>query len=239
MSGIKIKGLNLAYEDKKIFENFDVEFGDGKISVLLGESGVGKSTLLNAVASLLPYEGQIEKCGEVSYIFQKDRLIPNISVFENLELVLRSIEKDKAKRREKIKKMLEVLEISELSGKFPSEISGGELQRVAMARAYLYPAEILLADEPFKALDFALKARLLKELLKLNDREGRTVVFVTHDIDECLMLADEYFVLGGSPAEIVLSGKIEIAKAERRLGSAELAGEREKLLNFIGESTIK
>ncbi len=239
MSGVKITGLNLAYEDKKIFENFDIGFGGVKISVLLGESGVGKSTLLNAIASLLPYEGQIEKSGEVSYIFQKDRLIPNISVFENLELVLRSIEKDKAKRREKIKKMLEVLEISELSGKFPSEISGGELQRVAMARAYLYPAEILLADEPFKALDFALKARLLKELLKLNDKEGRTVVFVTHDIDECLFLADEYFVLGGSPAEIALRGEIDIPKSERRLGSAELMEEREKLLNFIGEVAIK
>jgi len=169
MSDVKIENLKVAYGDNVIFDGFSVDFAEHKISVVLGGSGVGKSTLLNAVAGLLPYGGEIDACGaEASYIFQNDRLIPSITVYKNLDLILRGICKDKAERRRRIENMLAALEISELAGKLPRNLSGGQAQRVAMARAYLYPSGVLLLDEPFKALDTALKTRLIKQLIALH-----------------------------------------------------------------------
>ena len=98
---LTVKNLSVTFGDKKIFENFSYVFKEGEITCVLGESGIGKSTLLNCVASVIPYKGEIDKDGGVSYIFQEDRLVPTLSVFKNLELVLKGVDKDKsrAKRR--------------------------------------------------------------------------------------------------------------------------------------------
>lgn len=237
MSGILIKNLGVKYDDKVIFDSFNLELAEGKISVVLGGSGVGKTTLLNAIAGLKTYSGSIETDdAKISYIFQKDRLIPTISVFKNLDLILRSQIADKKARREKIENMLKLLEISDIENKLPTEISGGQAQRVAMARAYLFESKILLLDEPFKALDTALKARLLKALVELNEKSPRTIVFVTHAIDECLLVADEYFVLGkgeNEAVEVVAEGEVTSDKKERSLKDEALAEVREKLLTAL------
>lgn len=105
MKDVIIKNFTCGYEQKTVFENFGVTFGQGKINVVLGGSGVGKTTLLNALAGLKTYEGSIEGCEDgVSYIFQKDRLIPSISVYKNLDLVLKGIVKDKNERKSRIEK---------------------------------------------------------------------------------------------------------------------------------------
>ncbi len=234
MPEVTVKKLRVAYGDNVVFNDFDICFEDKKINVILGGSGVGKSTLLNAIAGLVEYDGDIETGGSaISYIFQKDRLIPSISVYKNLDLVLRAVFKDKPDRKRRICDMLELLEISHLSGKLPSALSGGEIQRVAMARAYLYPSEILLLDEPFKALDIALKSKLIKEFIKLYEAQKRTVIFVTHAIDECLLLADKYFVFDGNPVSIKHEGEINIEKNDRSLDDAELAPVREELLKCL------
>ena len=237
MSGILLEDLGVKYGDKVIFDGFNLELKEHKISVILGGSGVGKTTLLNAIAGLKDYSGSIETDGEgISYIFQKDRLIPTISVFKNLDLILRSQINDKKTRREKIENMLSLLEIEDIRDKLPTEISGGQQQRVAMARAYLYSSGILLLDEPFKALDTALKSRLLEALVALNEKSPRTIVFVTHAIDECLLTADEYFVLGKGDddvVQVVASGVIESDKQSRSLKDEDLAEVREKLLTAL------
>lgn len=243
MSGIIIKNLKVRYDEKVIFDNFNLELAENKISVILGGSGVGKTTLLNAIAGLKAYEGSIEReDGGISYIFQKDRLIPTISVFKNLDLILRSQINDKKERREKIENMLSLLEIEDIQNKLPTEISGGQAQRVAMARAYLYESKVLLLDEPFKALDTALKQRLLKALIELNEKSPRTIVFVTHAIDECLLVADEYFVLGKPQTQseevqiavqVVERGEIQSDKKARSLADEDLAEVREKLLKAL------
>lgn len=231
MKNVKIENLSVRYGDLVVFDGFSAEFEEGKINVILGGSGVGKTTLANAVAGLVPHAGTVVGADcKKSYIFQKDRLIPSISVYKNLDLILRRIVKDKAERKEKIEKMLETLEISDCKNKRPDEISGGQAQRVALVRAYLYPGEILIMDEPFKALDTALKARLIKNLIDLNETSPRTVLFVTHAIDECLLCADRYFVLGGKPADIIASGCIDKPSKDRSLTDEELADVRRDLL---------
>lgn len=234
MRDICVKNLTCSYEQKAIFDNFDITFEQGKINVILGGSGVGKTTLLNAVAGIKSYEGQIEGCeGGVSYIFQKDRLIPSISVYKNLDLILKGVVKDKAERKRMIEQTAVDLEISDVLKSLPSEISGGQAQRVSMARAFLYPSDVMLLDEPFKALDTALKTRLIKQFAALQEKKNKTVVFVTHAIDECLLLADDYFVFDDAPVKIVLQGKINSKKSERKLTDKALEETRNLLLQAI------
>lgn len=234
MRDICVKNLTCSYEQKTIFDNFDVTFEQGKINVILGGNGVGKTTLLNAIAGIKSYEGQIEGCeGGVSYIFQKDRLIPSISVYKNLDLILKGVVKDKAERKRMIEQTAVDLEISDVLKSLPSEISGGQAQRVSMARAFLYPSDVMLLDEPFKALDTALKTRLIKQFAALQEKKNKTVVFVTHAIDECLLLADDYFVFDDAPVKIVLQGKINSKKSERKLTDKALEETRNSLLQAI------
>lgn len=234
MRDICVKNLTCSYEQKTIFDNFDVTFEQGKINVILGGSGVGKTTLLNAIAGIKSYEGQIEGCeGGVSYIFQKDMLIPSISVYKNLDLILKGVVKDKAERKRMIEQTAVDLEIFDVLKSLPSEISGGQAQRVSMARAFLYPSDVMLLDEPFKALDTALKTRLIKQFAALQEKKNKTVVFVTHAIDECLLLADDYFVFDDAPVKIVLQGKINSKKSERKLTDKALEETRNSLLQAI------
>lgn len=234
MRDICVKNLTCSYEQKTIFDNFDVTFEQGKINVILGGSGVGKTTLLNAITGIKSYEGQIEGCeGGVSYIFQKDRLIPSISVYKNLDLILKGVVKDKAERKRMIEQTAVDLEIFDVLKSLPSEISGGQAQRVSMARAFLYPSDVMLLDEPFKALDTALKTRLIKQFAALQEKKNKTVVFVTHAIDECLLLADDYFVFDDAPVKIVLQGKINSKKSERKLTDKALEETRNSLLQAI------
>lgn len=236
MKDIIIKNFSCSYEQKTIFQNFDVTFEQGKINVVLGGSGVGKTTLLNAMASLKSYEGSIEGCeGGVSYIFQKDRLIPSISVYKNLDLILKAVVKDKREREETIESTAEALEISDVLKSLPSEISGGQAQRASMARAFLFPSDVLLLDEPFKALDTSLKARLINKFVALQRQSKKTVVFVTHAIDECLLCADDYFVFAANPVQVVLKGSILSEKQERKLTDKNLEDTRNQLLKALSE----
>lgn len=234
MSEITIKNLSVKYDDLVVFDSFNATFEKGKINVILGGSGVGKSTLIGSIAGLVKHDGDIAGVdGGISLIFQKDRLIPSISVFKNLDLVLKGIFKDKEERKNRIDEMLKILEIEDCRDKRPTEISGGQAQRVALARAFLYPSEVLLMDEPFKALDTALRHRLFQWLFRLDEMSPKTIILVTHAIDECLLSADKYMVLGGKPATIVLEGRIDTDKKERKLTDQNLVAVRNQLLEAI------
>ncbi len=236
MSNVVVKNLNVRYEDKVIFDSFNIEFEEKKVNVILGSSGVGKTTILNSIASILPYEGSIEGLEDgVSYIFQKDRLIPTITIYKNLDLILKTKIKDKTERKEKILKMLSLLEIEDCAKKYVAEMSGGQIQRAAIARAFLYPSNVILLDEPFKALDTSLKSKLIKVLLELNRKEQKTVIFVTHAIDECLLAADNVYVFANNPVEIVYKTKIEKDAMQRSLIDPELDVIRKELLSIVAK----
>ncbi len=236
MSNVVVKNLNVRYEDKVIFDSFNIEFEEKKVNVILGSSGVGKTTILNSIAGILPYEGSIEGHEDgVSYIFQKDRLIPTITIYKNLDLILKTKIKDKTERKEKILKMLSLLEIEDCAKKYVTEMSGGQIQRAAIARAFLYPSNVILLDEPFKALDTSLKSKLIKVLLELHREEQKTVIFVTHAIDECLLAADNVYVFANNPVEIVYKTKIEKDAMQRSLIDPELDVIRKELLSIVAK----
>ena len=236
MSNVVIKNLKVSYEDKVIFDSFNVEFEENKVNVILGSSGVGKTTILNCIAGILPYDGSIEGHEDgVSYIFQKDRLIPTISIYKNLDLILKTKIKDKKERKEKILKMLSLLEIEDCAKKYTTEMSGGQIQRAAIARAFLYPSNVILLDEPFKALDTSLKSKLIKVLIELHKEERKTVIFVTHAIDECLLAADNVYVFANNPVEIIYNTKIEKDAMERTLIDPELDVVRKELLSIVAK----
>ena len=234
MKDIIFKNFSFSYPDKEIYKNFNTVFQGGKINVVLGASGVGKTTLLNALTGLSGFDGEIENMPKnVSYIFQSDRLVKTISVEKNLDFVLKNAIPDKTARKNAIYDMAKLLEISDVLKRLPTEISGGQAQRVQMARAFLYPSEVMLLDEPFKGLDVSLKTRLIKKFLELWGRDGRTVVLVTHDVYDALLMGDKVFVLSGSPADIVYETELTVEKSERNLTDAAVTKYRDEIVNKI------
>jgi len=213
---MKLTGIKKRYGENVVFDGFDFEFEEGKITALLGSSGCGKTTLLNIVSGLTDYEGQADTPERVSYIFQRQRLVPNLTVYGNLDYVLSDI-KDKNERKRVINEILDKIELTDYAEKYPSSLSGGMAQRVSLGRAFVYSAPIILMDEPFKELDVSLKKRIIKVFEKLYESDGRTVLFVTHDIDEALILADRIVVLekGG---KIALDEKIDVPRQDRNAG---------------------
>lgn len=187
---ITLKNINKSYGDIVVFKDFNIQLQQDKITCVLGKSGCGKTTLLNILAGVTTYDGQISGFdGKVSYIFQRERLLPNLTVRQNLQYVLKKDHYDK------IDGMLSALEISDKADCYPSQLSGGQAQRVSVARAFLYDSKLLLMDEPFGSLDTALKIRLIDAFFKVFDNRKRTVLFVTHDAEEACMLADRVVLL--------------------------------------------
>ena len=182
--------ISKSYGEKKVFENLELEIPEREILCVLGESGVGKTTLLNILAGLTDYTGEItDKPERVSYVFQEPRLLPNLTVADNLRFA--------GAREEELDETLLAVGLSEHKHKRPSALSGGEKQRVSLARAFLFHAPLLLLDEPFSSLDLSLKTRIWELLAKLWEKEKPTTVLVTHDLEEAWALGHTIVVLKG------------------------------------------
>ncbi|MGM9934153.1 MAG: ABC transporter ATP-binding protein [Clostridium sp.] len=201
---IYIKNLNKTYGKNKIFDNFNIEFDDEKVNCIVGESGCGKTTLLNIIAGLSDAE-QCEIYGvtsrDISYVFQEDRLIPWITIEENLEIALKKYY-DKNSLKEKIYEVLKLVGIEEIGDKYPHELSGGMKQRVNIARAFGKPSKVILMDEPFKSLDYKLKYTIINEFIEILKKEKRMVILVTHDLDEAVYFQGNIIVFGERPVSI-------------------------------------
>ena len=211
---IELTNVSLNYGETVVFDDFSIEFEENKINCVLGPSGCGKTTLLNLIA---------KKYGKVSYVFQEDRLIPQKTVRKNLEFVLQEIYKDKEELHGTVNNFLALAGLSETADMYPHHLSGGMKQRLSIIRAFSYPSEILLLDEPFKALDVTSRASLIKSFLDIHNTDSRTVVFVTHDIDEALLIGDEIFVFSNKPMTLSKKFTLESEKSDRKLYSDEIA----------------
>ncbi len=212
-----------------VFEDFSAEFQDGKVTAVLGPSGVGKSTLLNCIGRLTSFGGEIVGAGEVAYVFQDDRLIPHKTVYGNIEFTLP--EASKEEKASRIKSVLETVEMTDKASSFPEELSGGQKKRVSLARAFAAKKDVILLDEPFSSLDLALKSRISADFTTMLEREPKTVIFVTHDVDEALTLADEILVLNDGRISFEIS--VEEPRKGRDITGKHINEVRKKLYEAI------
>jgi NitT/TauT family transport system ATP-binding protein len=224
---LEIDGISKAFGEQPIFSSFSASFEENAVTILLGPSGCGKTSLLRMIAGLLPPDsGTIRGMdpASLSFVFQEPRLVPWLSVEDNVALAVRDSLKPLA-ARERALKFLGLVGLGDFARRKPRILSGGMRQRASLARAFCRPAALLLMDEPFQSLDLKLRLSLMDEFVKLWQEEPKTVVFVTHDIQEALYLGDEVLVLGGSPAEIVDRFSIRQCRGTRDLadpGMSEL-----------------
>ena len=179
--------------EKIVFDNFSAEFHNGKVTAIMGSSGIGKTTLLNCIAKLTDYDGEVEGVGSSAYVFQEDRLIPDKTVYDNIDFIMQTDNIEE--RRKRIKIALSVTELLPEAFKYPSELSGGQRKRVSLARAFASGRETMLLDEPLSSLDVGLKFRIFDVMKKLFKNPSKTVIMVTHDVDEALTLADEIVII--------------------------------------------
>jgi len=210
-----------------VLKDFSLEVASGSITALVGPSGCGKTTLLRLVGGLeKPDSGAVirdsHEEGPISYLFQEPRLLPWHTVLTNVELVLRNSIELRNHRLQRAMHFLEMVDLADFARFKPDELSGGMRQRVSIARAFAYPGKLMLLDEPFQSLDFPLRFALLKAFVALWSKDRRTTLFVTHDIPEALLIANEVVRLTHRPAQVADRIQIEISQEERSLGDERL-----------------
>jgi len=215
---LKIKNLVKSFTNEVIFKDFSMELEENKITCILGVSGIGKTTLLNIITGLISFDsGDLSdfKNKTFSYIFQEPRLLEWKTVFGNISFVL----KDKYAKRDILsitEKYIKLVELENFKNYYPSALSSGMEQRVSIARAFAFPSDILIMDEPFKSLDYKLKKLLIKAFIDLWKTDKRTVLFVTHDIEEASYLSNNIFILKETkPTNIVKTLKFNINLNDR------------------------
>jgi len=236
MSDIVLQNVSKSYGEKKVLSALNMTVREGKITSVLGVSGIGKSTLLNVLGGLTDYQGTISGIPkDISYLFQSAALAPNLTVAGNLDLVLRAKIADIAERKRLIAEALGEVGLANEADKYPYELSTGMAQRVSIARAFVYPSKLIMMDEPFRGLDIATKSKLIRYFLALWKKSGRTVLTVTHSVDEAVLLSDQIFVLGGSPAAVTESFSLASDKAVRKLSDQDIAEVFAKLYDIFDD----
>ena len=223
LPAINFENVALSFGGETIYAGLNFSVGRGEFVCLLGPSGCGKSTALRLIGDLLqPQAGQVlvgdktpaQAWQDVAFIFQSPRLAPWRNALDNVMLgaELRSGRAQARQHAARAADLLRLVGLADAARKYPSMLSGGERQRVAIARALMVEPSIVLMDEPFSALDPNTRRRLRAEIERIWQETGRTVVFVTHDIDEALVLADRIVLLSNKPTRVLESIPISAAR---------------------------
>lgn len=212
MNRLEARNITYSYDNKvNVIENIQLSVGEGEIVCLLGVSGGGKTTLFNVISGLnRPQQGEILLNGEditgvpgkISYMLQKDLLLPYRTIEANaaLPLIIRGL-----KKKEAIAKVNPYFAEFGLEGTqkmYPSELSGGMRQRAALLRTYMASNSVALLDEPFSALDTLTKSEMHRWFLNVMEKIDLSILFITHDIDEAILISDRIYLLGGKPGTI-------------------------------------
>jgi ABC-type sulfate/molybdate transport systems ATPase subunit len=222
-----VSAISLCRISNFILRNVDLDINQGELVVMVGPSGAGKTTLLNVIAGLIPYQGQVMFHGrsvnrlpphrrEVGYLFQDLLLFPHLTVEKNLLLAMGRLDLSHREKRARAEEILSLFRLGHLRARLPGDLSGGEKQRSALARAIASLPKILLLDEPFASLDFRTARYLRQEFKPLQKQLALTTLFVTHNLHEAQELADRIAVLRaghlervGRPDEIWFTGRGE------------------------------
>ena len=222
---LRAEQISKSYGSRKIIEDINIHLEKGELVSLLGLSGSGKTTLFQVLSGLsrpdsghvyLAGENVTEKPGKISYMLQKDLLLPHKKVIDNvtLPLIIRGAKKNKA--RETAAPYFAEFGLSGTEYQYPSQLSGGMRQRAALLRTYLGSEGVALLDEPFSALDMITKGQIHKWYLDVMSHIDLSTLFITHDIDEALVLSDRIYILTGSPGHIHHELKIPTPRNARK-----------------------
>lgn len=219
MSYLSIRGLHKSYGSTPIFSEIDCEIGKGEFITLLGPSGCGKSTLLRCIAGLTGVNGgQIILDGQdlvpltpqkrgIGMVFQSYALFPNMNVAQNVAFGLRMQKIKGSEAEQRVKQVLELVELNDFAERYPHQLSGGQCQRVALARSLVTRPRLLLLDEPLSALDARIRKHLREQIRSIQQELGLTTIFVTHDQEEALVMSDRIVLMNAG--KIVQSGNAE------------------------------
>ena len=249
MSVLQVKNVSKAFDDEQIISNISLELHAGEIVSLLGVSGGGKTTLFNIIAGLsAPDAGEVvlegetitSKPGKISYMLQKDLLLPHRTIVDNvaLPLIIRGMKKKEA--RKKASGYFEEFGLEGTEHKYPAQLSGGMKQRAALLRTYLFSEKVALLDEPFSALDMLTKGAVHQWYLDVMEKIQLSTLFITHDIDEAVLLSDRIYLLTGKPGTITKEIVIKEPKPRRKdfnLSEEFLHYKREIISHLEGAST--
>ena len=187
---IELSNVSVAYGDELVLENVSLSAQKGERIAIMGKSGSGKTTLINILAGLLPVKsGEIYTEGKIAYVFQEARLLPWLSALENILFVTQENEENIAKA----KQILKELDLGDDYNKLPNELSGGMQQRVSIARALIFGADIIILDEPFSALDIAMKEKVISLIKKYG--ENSIIITITHDISDAKAISDKIYYI--------------------------------------------
>jgi NitT/TauT family transport system ATP-binding protein len=215
---LTVRNLKKGYTQIPIFENFNLIIEEKKITCILGPSGIGKTTFLNVISGITNADsGDLSdfKGRNFSYIFQEPRLLRWKTVYGNISFVLKDLY-SKKETYQITNKYIDVVGLTKFRDYYPDNISGGMIQRVSIARAFAYPSEILIMDEPFKSLDMKLKKNLINSFINLWEIDRRTVIFVTHDVEEAAYIGNNIIILKDSmPTSIKKEVNIDLPQKER------------------------
>jgi NitT/TauT family transport system ATP-binding protein len=230
MRGLRKRFLDIARQEEVIaLDGIDLEIGDDEFLTVLGPSGCGKTTLLNIVASFESATGgEVRVDGEPvrkpgpdrGVVFQEYALFPWLTVQQNVEFGLRERGTPRSERKERVRRQIASVGLSGFERRYPHELSGGMRQRVALARVLVNDPKILLMDEPFAALDAQTRSMMQQELLGVWSAERRTAIFITHNIEEAVLLGDRVVVMTARPGRIKEIVAIELPRP-RDVTSAE------------------
>ncbi|MDD4334134.1 MAG: ABC transporter ATP-binding protein [Desulfotomaculaceae bacterium] len=219
----------------RVLHNFSLPAKKNEITCIIGPSGCGKTTILQLLAGLgHPDAGRITgiKGMRVSYVFQDPRLLLWKTVAQNIAFVLQDTVHP-AKQQELIRKYLTMTGLYEYRDNFPKALSGGMKQRLALCRAFAYPHDLLLMDEPFKSLDTPLRLGLVRQVARMWQEKPRTVIFVTHEIMDALLLGHRIIVLSARPAAVLDDIRIDVPLAQRNVLQEPLPASHARLIALL------
>jgi NitT/TauT family transport system ATP-binding protein len=240
---IAFENVGVVFGEERIYDRLSFDVRRGEFVCILGPSGCGKSTSLRIIGGLLDVSsGRVTVDGrapqdawsDIAFVFQSPRLVPWRTALDNVLLgtELRFGAGDRERRKARAAELLSLVGLAGDVRKFPSMLSGGERQRVSIARALAVDPKIVLMDEPFSALDPNMRSRMRVEMERIWLETGKTVVFVTHDIDEALQLADRTVVLSNKPTRVLEIIEMKTARP-RALDNRDLDTHRQKLVKLF------
>jgi len=238
---IQFQNIGLSFGSEQVYAGLDLDIREGELLCLLGPSGCGKSTALRVLAGLLPFDsGAVtidgatpdERWRDMAFVFQNPRLLPWRTAKENvsLSMELRELGLDRAQRDRRADELLKLVGLEADGHKYPRMLSGGERQRVSLARALAVEPRIILMDEPFSALDPNTRLRMRRELIDIWQRTKKTIVFVTHDVDEAIDLADRVVLLSPKPTRVIDTLTITEPRPRLLRANATLMQQRDRIL---------